>query len=237
MTFLDMFYLQHSKVLNDSCKKLKNFRDMHKNQRCFIVATGPSINVTDFSKLKGEIVFGVNSLYNALDRFDKCPQYWGVSDCGCFVDDIEKFLSLDTTLFLGLGAGCYYLKNKDKLSKIQKREPIILKGKRDMVIWNEFSTDITSGTNDGGAVTIDICIQVAYYMGFQEVYLIGCDCGYKLGFHFYDLNNPMLNTNWDKTFSAYKVCKDVFEKDGRKIYNATVGGNLEVFERRDLIEI
>ena len=35
------------------------------------------------------------------------------------------------------------------------------------------------------------------------------------------------------TFSAYEVAKENAEKKGIKIYNATRGGKLEVFERVD----
>jgi hypothetical protein len=32
-------------------------------------------------------------------------------------------------------------------------------------------------------------------------------------------------------FAGYKRAKEVFEENGRKIYNSTVGGKLEIFER------
>ena len=35
----------------------------------------------------------------------------------------------------------------------------------------------------------------------------------------------------DRVLMCYEKCKEEFENDGRKIYNATVGGKLELFER------
>jgi hypothetical protein len=45
------------------------------------------------------------------------------------------------------------------------------------------------------------------------------------------------NDDWEKLFKTYEVCKRVYEEDGRKIYNATVGGKLEVFERVKLEDL
>lgn len=69
-------------------------------------------------------------------------------------------------------------------------------------------------------------------MGFREVYLIGCDCSSK-GSHSYASkdSNVTGNDDWETLFETYEVCKRAYEHDGRTIYNATVGGKLEVFER------
>jgi hypothetical protein len=37
----------------------------------------------------------------------------------------------------------------------------------------------------------------------------------------------------DNVLQSYQLCKMVFEKDDRKIFNATNGGKLELFERVD----
>jgi len=38
-------------------------------------------------------------------------------------------------------------------------------------------------------------------------------------------------------FDAYKIIKKQFEDNNRYIYNSTVGGKLEVFERKGLDEV
>ena len=42
---------------------------------------------------------------------------------------------------------------------------------------------------------------------------------------------------WSVVFREFEIFRDGFEKDGRKIYNATVGGKLEVFERKKIEDI
>jgi len=43
--------------------------------------------------------------------------------------------------------------------------------------------------------------------------------------------------DFDKLMNSCRVCKKQFEKEGGKIYNASVGGKLEVFERKSLDEV
>jgi len=108
-----------------------------------------------------------------------------------------------------------------------------------------FSKDIVMGHYERISVIIDLCLQIAYYMGFKEVYLLGCDCDYT-GLQRWDglmtenkggYGLPDGAGEWEVVFKAYQKCKDVFEEDGRKIYNSTVGGKLEVFERRKLEDV
>jgi hypothetical protein len=89
-----------------------------------------------------------------------------------------------------------------------------------------------------GTVT-NIAMGIAIYMGYKEIYLIGTDCT--------NLNQHIVNdvTDSDKSddkaeaiariqLKGYKAMKKVADKYGIKIFNATRGGVLEVFERVDL---
>ena len=111
-----------------------------------------------------------------------------------------------------------------------------------------FYQDITRGVWQGGTVTF-IAMQLAYYMGFQKVILIGVDHSYR------DKGQPNEtviskgdDTNhfdpgyfgkgfrWQlpdlKTSEiAYHMAREQFEANGREIVDATVGGKLEVFTK------
>jgi len=83
----------------------------------------------------------------------------------------------------------------------------------------------------------DGALQLAAYMGFTEIYLLGTDCQQyddDEKMHFtsdYSVVKSILNLN--KIISAYEVAKEYAEAHGIKIYNATRGGSLEVFQRVD----
>ena len=93
-------------------------------------------------------------------------------------------------------------------------------------------------------------------MGFETVYLIGFDHNYTIPKEAIRYNNDLsiLSTSddvnhfskdyfgkgkrWhdpmlDRMEKAYRKARKFFEADGRKVINATAGGKLEVFERRD----
>ena len=238
MSVMSIHYYKFSKELQKSRKLAKNYFNRHKGERCFILATGPSLNYSNLSLLKGENLFGMNILYKKIANLQSMPEYWGVLDSRIFIANIDELTKLNTTFFLGGSAGRYYLKNIRHLKEKFINEPIVLKPSKDMCVWNYFSRDITKGIAGAGSVTIDVCLQVAYYLGFKEVYLIGVDADFS-GKHFDNSKPAFMHPDMDKQkrFNAYEICKEIYEKDGRKIYNATIGGKLEVFERVKLEDI
>lgn len=226
-----------SEYYKDSDKKVSALYLKHLLGKCFIIGTGPSLNNTNLSLLKDEILFGVNNF--DADKFGIKPQYWVVADADIFDKNYGDLLCLDTVLFLTNGAGQFFLHNIEELHNnlriLFKEKPIVLRPLSDMKSTAEFSRNIKKGVN--GGMVIYSCLQIAYYMGFKEVYLVGCDCSSK-GKH-YDTSIDRENDNdyWSHFFKLYEVCKRVYGENGRKIYNATVGGNLEVFERRNLEDV
>lgn len=218
--------------------KLKKFKDINKGERCFIIGTGPSINNTNLSLLKNEIIFGVNTLYRGLSKFGITCDYYAVSDVKVWKRHFKNILDLDTVLFLSSYTGKEYLSNLSFYQKFQKEEPIVIRDLGDMRSSGWLNKDLSIGAYWGSTVIIDICLQAAYYMGFKTVYLLGCDCDYT-GLHRFDglPTENVVQEDWPKVFAAYEICKEIYESDSREIINATVGGKLEVFKREKLEEI
>lgn len=235
-----MVFFRFKKFLDQQEKKLSELKNKHIGQRCFIIGTGPSLNKTNLDLLKGEILIGVNTLFNIFDKHDIICKYWSVSDGVVFKKHHKKLLGLDTTLFLSETAASEFLNHKKYYLKESKEKPFVLRINGPMDIWNKIGKDITKGVYGGATVTIQ-SLQVAFYLGFKEVYLLGCDCDYS-GIHRFDGSKTdnlrgMAAGETKKVFSAYKICKKIFEDNNRKIYNATVGGKLEVFKRKSLEDI
>jgi hypothetical protein len=115
----------------------------------------------------------------------------------------------------------------------------------------DFSPDPSRMVQVGGVAYV--MIQFATYMGFTEIYLIGIDFtigsainadeNYSAVKHFYeetDIYKKYRNIavpNLDKAskimFNAFISAKTYSDKHGIKIYNATRGGKLEIFNRID----
>lgn len=215
---------------------VKTFKNLHKGERCFIVVTGPSINKTNLSLIKDEILFGVNQLYESYDRLGIDCQYYAVADHRILITFKKGLEKLNTILFLVQSAASYYKKNREQFQFV--KEPYVVPN----IPGSGFSTDFSVGCHWGSTVTFDACMQATYYMGFDEVYIVGLDCDYFGATEHFD------NKAWSwrekntvslfkKQFSCFDKCRKAFEKDGRKFINATVGGKCEVFERMSLEEV
>jgi len=228
-------------------KEIQNFYNIHQGKRCFIIGTGPSIKKTNMNLLKNEITFGMNKLYRGDIGFT--PNYWVIISRNLHTA-VETIMQTGTILFIAGACGrmhgkhAYYAEN-----------PIILKDIAEINVWNKISRDIVKGTMTGKMVIFET-LQIAYYMGFTEIYLVGVDHS-NMGTYFFKnvgrenefFNSQALKnvngkkkildrlTTFEEIFDTYEIIKREFEKDGRKIYNATEGGKLDVFERKKLEEI
>ena len=100
-----------------------------------------------------------------------------------------------------------------------------------------FSENFAQYCSAGATITYG-CIQFAVYMGIKEIYLLGIDFsgygnqGATYG-HFYEEKAPDGICFYKQNLLAYQSAKKYADAHGIKIYNATRGGNLEVFERVD----
>lgn len=230
----------------NNVKKLKN---KFKNKRCFIVATGPSLTLEDLSLLQGEITISMNSIINILDKTKYRPDFYMVQDRRVFEkinknDHINR-LNPECIYFAisNIGNGAFFEKDiKYKNCNFFHLDTAS--------IWYDlycgkfktyFSDNCSFRIIDGTTITYT-AIQFATYLGFKEIYLIGTDCNYtgkKRHIIDYDSLNEINNLDeiYRNMITAYKKAKEVTEKQGVKIYNATRGGNLEVFERVNLDDI
>ena len=108
----------------------------------------------------------------------------------------------------------------------------------------------------GQSVTI-INLQLAYWFGFTEIGLIGMDFSYSVPSgsagqgniftsagddpnHFdpryFGAGKSWKDPQLNRVLANYALAKAIFESDGRRIVNCTVGGRLEAFERVDLAD-
>jgi hypothetical protein len=119
-----------------------------------------------------------------------------------------------------------------------------------------FSLDATQRLFCGQSVTT-INLQLAHWMGFQRVVLIGMDFSYTIPedvdrdgaliisrsddpnhFHpdYFGAGKSWKDPLLDRVLVNYHLADEVYRANGREIVNATVGGRLEVFPRLSLRE-
>ncbi|MBS4205800.1 6-hydroxymethylpterin diphosphokinase MptE-like protein [Lederbergia citrea] len=220
---------------NSRYEKLRNIKNKHKGERCFIVATGPSLSIEDLEKLDNEVTFSMNSICLAFDETDWRPTYYGIQDISVF-NKLEKYiekLDVECTFIGDVILNHKYISDNHFIFPLN-----LLNHNMNHQKYNtKFSDDAFAVVYDGYSITYSL-IQIAVYMGFKEIYLLGADCNYSsnMNHHFkeYGLVDPTFLSAGEKMISAYKEAKKYAERNHIKIYNATRGGMLEVFRRVDL---
>lgn len=238
--------------INDNEKRIKSVKNIHQGKRCFIIGNGPSLNKLDLTLLRDEITFGVNAIYLNYDKMQFHPTYYVLEDNLVAEDRYKEINNYTGPQLKFIGAYLnHIIKKDDKTVYINIR-----RNYADKVNFPLFSEDCVRYLGVGGSVTY-VCLQLAFYMGFHEVYMIGFDHNYVIpksaqvynkresGFdimsteddpnHFapsyfgkgYRWHDP----NVERMEIGFSKAKECYIKSGRKIYNATDGGKLEVFER------
>lgn len=223
---------------DDKCTTIRSFKNIHEG-RCFIIATGPSLTMVDLKKLEKEWTFGVNSICKVTKELGWEPTYFGIQDQNVFeslkldLDQLKK-----TTGFIGSTV------NMEQTLPFNWCEyPLNLLNHQYTydVFTSKFSKNSFLAVYDGYSVVYSM-LQIAVYMGFKEIYLIGCDCTYsddRNKQHFVETGvfDPTYKTAGERMIFAYKKAKQYADKNGINIYNATRGGMLEVFPRVDLDDV
>ncbi len=217
---------------------IKRFRGIHKGKRCFIIGNGPSLKSEDLEIIKNnqEITFACNGIYRCFDTVNWRPTYYFAIDkyYDYFFNTLngnlilKKMSNVCDECFLRCG-----IINTEGgfTNNINIIVPKFSKTQNDF----EFSDDLSEGYYMG--YTVAYCMmQMAIYMGIDEIYLIGMDNNYiGNGGHSsilkgYSSGNNNYVALWNR---AYMAANNYAMKREIKICNATRGGKLEVFPRVD----
>jgi hypothetical protein len=228
-------------------QQLEQFQNIHKGERCFIVATGPSLRIEDVNRLQGEYTFGVNSCLTMYDKTDWRASYYGIVDANAVSILGEKLKSEEIPTFFYTDVDAVY--DGDNGVPFPKDDSANILTD---TFWKrlfpkkfpetDFSGDITKVVYTGKSVVYAM-LQIAAYMGFSEIYLIGVDCNYAQPKMYSDnVTYVDFKKKWDQArlqkqgnqmLPQYEIAREYADAHGFKIYNATRGGQLEAFERVD----
>ncbi len=234
-------YLIRNKWLNKGkFEKIEPFKNKHEGMRCFIIGTAPSLTINDLELLQNEITFSVNSVIKLYNKTKWRPTYYGIQDRHVY-KSLENDIK-NTSIPIGFVSDYIYNKYESAKSFI----PYYLYDCRHgshgqkVALSSGFSNDVSEVVYDGYSV-VHSMLQIAVYMGFKEIFLLGCDCSYdKSGKHhivesgFFDKQSA---TAGERMIFAHGVAKEFIDKHGIKVYNATRGGMLEVYQRVRLEDI
>ena len=247
---LSRLYCNYTYLLSDDSKYLKSFKGIHKGERCFIIGNGPSLTSDDLERLKGEVCFGSNRIFYIFSNTSWRPTYYLSIDNDVLGREIKEIKKLNLPVkLLNSKTKKYGRSQEDNIHYINIFGKFHIS--RNNIKQETFSEDVSKYFSETCSVTCT-CIELAAYMGFKEIYLLGMDHKYK---HMV-INGKKVEDKKIKTYfkemkhgddiaiayidnleESYALCKRYADAHGIKICNATRGGYLEIFERVSLDDI
>lgn len=220
-----------------SIRRIVAMKDKHQGERCFIIGNGPSLANTDLTLLKDEVTFGLNRVYLLFDQLGFPSTYYVSTNKLVIEQCAHDIVSLPCPKF------------------ISWRSRNLIEFTPDMMFLNvrgalRFYPDITLGVGEGATVTF-VAMQIAYYMGFHKVILIGVDHSFPtqgkphtivvsqgddqnhFDPHYFGKGFRWQLPDLENSELAYRMAKSQFELAGREIVDATLDGKLQVFHKVD----
>jgi hypothetical protein len=231
--------------------------DRHAGESCFVLGNGPSARALDLLALRGQTVISVSNGYLHENYAAIAPRYhclpqvtygrmtdadvvtWftemheRLGDAELFLNETEAAVVREHNLFAGRKV--HYLAMRENFDEMTTRQVI----------------DISIPVPRVQSVPV-MAIMIAMYLGFEKIALLGVDHDhFKEGRYVYAFNLGVqegkdtsvgtggeVKTSWHDDFQSlarlwrqYRVLGEISRSNGRRIVNATPGGELDEFER------
>ena len=233
--------------LDKNTRHIRKLKNIHKGRRAFIIGSGPSLQISDLDRLKNEITFACNKIYLAFEATAWRPTYYTILDrlvaenCNRIVNTLplKKIFTSEVTP---------YFQNIKDINWLKALPSPTIDGKRQY----RFSTDISKCVFEGMTV-IYTMMQIAFYMGIRELYIIGLDFSFSKSkqtgektlageiilesegeVNHFHADYRKAGETWtmpqlDCQYEAFKIAKQIFKEAGGIIYNASLKTKLDVF--------
>ena len=168
--------LNNYRLIQKYSKMICNYKELHKEETIYIIASGKSIDYIDSDFFSNKITIGVNQTYKKF-----VPTYL-VRKEHQLIDEILD-LNLDTIHFISKGnCGENYINNSTYNLTSNIRQQL---ENNNIVIYdhiiNRLSNIKALPDNDNALIasnsTITTAIHLAAYMGARYIVLVGHDCG------------------------------------------------------------
>jgi len=242
----------------ESIPEICLLENIHKEKRCFLIGNGPSLTVEDLTILyeHSEISFACNNIAKILIQTPWRPTYYLFHDF-MFLDhkqdsiytgaDYNFFPKLNDVTVKNIAVFDDFLKQFSGKIFYYNSIPIT-----PLHPIPRFSPNASKALYLSSTVMY-LMIQIVVYMGFSHIYLIGVDgtmsslqnpseyMSEKRHFYEEDIETIIKKRTYSTSLNsedcymlmtnAYQKADEYTRERGIKIYNATRGGKIEVFER------
>ena len=227
----------------DARARLERYRNRHLGERCLVIANGPSIRLMDLRPARGMPIIGMNRGYRLCESHGVDMKYLVATDVDVQIRRISReMVAAPVEARFANWAGRRYFSADDDVEFVF------------LVFRPGFYGDVTRGVYGGHSVTYT-CLQLAFFMGFRQVILVGKDhsyaetgtpgeARYSTGSednHFmpryYEPGQLWRIPDYKGEEMAYEMARRAYESAGRAVLDATVGGRLRVFPKVNFLDV
>jgi len=230
-------------MIISNAHRLSFLKDRHRGERVVIVANGPSLNEMDLSFLRREISIGMNKIFLGFRKFGFYPKYYVAVNEKVIRQSSSYIRALNCLKFIGDNGGRAHLDENGLTYFVNTTNPPL-----------RFCKNIAHGMHEGWTVTY-AALQIAYFLGFDEVVIIGMDHRYEyqgkpnetrrmdgrdpnhFSPDYFGGGQEWDNPDLARSEQSYLIARETFEQNGRRIIDATVNGSCTIFEKIEYKEL
>ncbi|WP_019153830.1 6-hydroxymethylpterin diphosphokinase MptE-like protein [Robertmurraya massiliosenegalensis] len=257
MGFQEYIHFQYGLNNLEYSNRFKNeLKDKHKGERVFLIGNGPSLTIGDLDLLKNEFTFAANKIFLSYENTEWRPTYYFLLDDLMAKSTIEALYSMEEPIFFSSRIEQILDKTQLKSQNVHWIEPI---ESRELEVENQIFSEELSYYYSEGSTVMYLMIQMAVYMGFEEIYFLGLDFSYNKskedlvygGFkileyegkaeHFHpkyrEKGEQFYSPNVQKIYAGYSKALRVLKEKNIKVANCSRSTELDIFPRIKLEEI
>lgn len=245
-------------IIQKKCAKDMKIFENTQSGRCFIIGNGPSLRIEDLDALKDEVTFASNRIYGIFPKTQWRPTYYVSQDYNVLGEIKDELYGVSFECQHMILCGNIIRSLPHKLKRRSNVSYVYIRNTEEGK--EKFDLEVIDGIHNGINVTYTM-IELALYMGFSEIYLLGVDHSYAIKKNEHGetvIDNNSANSYFegiaplmyetkvkvkengvfnDDTTRAYLNIREYLYNKKQSVFNATRGGKLEVFERVNLDDI
>ena len=222
-----------------SRSRMQAMFNIHQGERCFIIGNGPSLKDTNLTRLKDEFTFGLNRIYLLFPELGFNTTYFVSINDLVIEQCVQEIAELPIPRFIAWHSNRHFQRFPEDLVFLYTT-----------YTGAQFAYDMTRRVWEGATVT-NVALQLAFYMGFQKVILVGVDHNFtnkgkanQTVVSEGDDPNHFSPAYFGKGFRwqlpdldtseiGYQLARAAYHRAGREVLDATVNGKLMVFPKVD----
>lgn len=237
---INSYVIDDQFVIHKPYQKLTRYKDIHKGKRVFLIGNGPSLKKTDLDLIKDEYAIAMNRISLIYPETAWRPTYylytadninnknWG--------DEWQK--SVNEAVSVPSTTSFVWRLFADRVTDNHNIVWVDNVTEWDIAKEGTFSTNAAQWISKTGT-SMNVAFQLAYFMGFDEIIVLGCDLNWKTTTglqedpnHFdpnYSARIPDGERERLRMRKTHEYAYSFFKAAGREVYNATIDTLLDIY--------